>query len=361
MAGDSDIPRARAVGGVPSDHRAAARRWFTRRAVVIDRDVRLALTGQCACCRGATKRGASGEYCARCVRHQRLYRFIVVAAFCGSVWVGLQMATAAIELAPFAGKWLHAAIVFGLAAAAPMVFVLGANLVRSEPAHGHWGRAVHCRSNNRGSRSLYRHPDYGHSLAANLGVESSTREITEPRSGWAVIAAFLVVVPATSAGLAALQYDQTRFVVYVDNGSDHGLRIDVLGHGEVGRVGAGQTSAISLPRAAMTMIATSDGAEIERVTVGALDQILAGTYPELFPDIEHDTADVFVWNVQRLRCYSASTKMYGSIGGIGGGPTIHNEKTFVSNTDVPFEYAPSSVESTLPFDVRSELIRVPCR
>jgi hypothetical protein len=171
----------------------------------------------------------------------------------------------------------------------------------------------------------------------------------------------IVVVAAVSAGLAALYNHQTPIVVHVDNGSDHDLRIDVVGQGEVGRVGAGQTSPISLPREAQTVTATSKGEVIETVTVGALEEILAGKYPELFPDIEHDTADVFIWNVQRLRCYSASTKTYGSIGAIGSNPTIHREKTFVSNAEEPFKRAPSSVKSTLPFDVRSQLIRVPCR
>jgi hypothetical protein len=348
VADDRELPQARAVGGIDE----SPRRWLTRSVVVVD-GVGSAALAECVCCRANMSRASRSEHCSACVRHQWLYKVAVVAGFCGSLWVGRLAGGVAFDVAPFAGLWVHLLLAFGAATVCPLVFVLAANLARSEPGHGHWGVAV---DHMDGGRTTYRRSDYGRALAAQLGNES--REIREPRTGWRLIFVF-VLVPVLCCVLAWRTFDGRRFVVHVDNGTSDDLRISVMGHGEVATVPGATTVAISLPRTAMTLVATLDDTPVESLSVGGLDEILADRYPGLFPDIEHDTGDVFIWNVLRRRCYEASTKMYGSIG-VSGGSTHHSEKAFVSNTDEPFEYAPGSVQSSLPFDARSQLVRVAC-
>lgn len=349
MADGDRVPQARAVGGVEQPRR----RWLTRTAVVVRSAGSSALT-ECSCCRRVMSRESRAMYCARCHRHQRLYKLAMIVGFAGCLWIGRLAGDVAFGIAPFASLPVHLALVFGVAAVCPLVFLLAANAFRSDPAHGHWGPSV---VHGAGRCVTFRSADYGRALAAQIGA--GAEEATEPRTGWVAIGVFLLV-PALCAALAYWRFDDRRFVVYVDNGTAHDLRISVAGHGEVGSVAAGGTMAISLPRAAMTVSATSGGAPIEDLSVGGIDEILANQYPDLFPDIEYDVGDVFIWNVNRARCYESDTKMYGSIGGFGTGPKALRDKAFVSNTDEPFERAPSSVTSTLPFDVRSELVRVPC-
>ena len=350
-----DIPSARARGGGDDGRR----RWLTRVVVVIDRKVDYALAGQCACCCGTIPRGGGAEYCRRCRWHQRAYLLAVVALFGGCGWLGWHAGGRAFEVAPFAGKPLHAALTFLLAIVAPLVVVGVANLLRADPRHGHWGKTVFRRGEGSGARTGFRQPSYGRALAAQVGLDGSAREVREPRSGWRIVAAFLAVIPTASAARAFVTYDRNHIKVYVDNRSDRDVVIAIVNRGEVASVASGQTRVVRLPRAPMTLTATSAGAEVERVTIGGLDEILAGDYPDMFPDIEDDVGDVFIWNVLSKGCYRSSTKTYGTLS-FGSEPTIHREKTFLSTAEVPFEAAPSAVRSELPMDYRDELIRVPC-
>ncbi len=308
----------------------------------------------CACCLSAVEPGPRGvAYCPSCVRHQRLYT-VAVLLLVGASWrLSPEVVDFVFAQLPFASVWRHATLVFVLGMV-PMLGAIGIVSILSVGAtHGHWGSAILQRSDS----VLFRNGTYGRQLAMQLS--RTCHEVKEPRSGWVTLLLLCIVMPGVFAGLAALTHHDRSFLLYVDNATSMDLLIEVegvsLGRAEVG------SSSFRLPRSSTIVLAKSrDGTVVERLSVGDLDGILAGRYAEMFPDIEHDVGDAFVWNVLSKRCYEQSRKIYGM--GFGGAdePTIHNKKAFVVTAEEPFVHAPASIESIVPMGSRAQLLRSPC-
>lgn len=310
---------------------------------------------ECACCRRL--RGSSA-YCPACLRHQRIYMgaFVVVALV--SIFVASSAAEWAFSWFPYVPPWAHMTLAFVLCLGVPLLAQIVLALVPSQPEHGHWGPATESRRNGYGRyRAIFRNRAHGERIAKEQGLEA--RDLLEPRIGWTAIFLLCFLVPGVTAGLSFFSHDKRHVTLYVDNAGPGDVTIAVADGPVLGVADARRAKRFRIPMVAQRLVAMRDGRDIETLEIGGLDEVLAGRYSALFPDVEYDVADSFLWNLEQTTCYQESVQMYGSFG-YSDPPEVHNKKAFVVTSEVPFTEAPTSIDSYMGVGSRRELLRVPC-